>query len=109
VGQGQGSQGNLANLELRHGFGAKFKAAAFYDFAHVTTFKNANFAGAPATNNYNLQGAGISLDWEGPGHLELKLIGARRLSAPPAAVVNNFANNSGVSRNRGWLVASVPF
>jgi hemolysin activation/secretion protein len=109
VGLGEGSQGNMTNFELREKVSEHTSIVGFYDVAKVQTLKNANFAGAPATNVYTIQGDGVGVNWEGMSHLEIKATVAHRLGTPPASVATTFSNNGGISKNRAWLTAALPF
>ncbi len=105
-----GTQGNLVNLELRYRLLPNLVLTGFYDWGCITVNKNNSYYGAPALNQYNLDGAGVSVAWSGPAGLTLKVIYARRLGDNPNPDANTGNDQDGsLVRDRFWLTASLPF
>lgn len=106
-GQGAASQGNLTSIELRQSLPFQTMVAAFYDIGNVQTLKfntpNINY------NSYVLQGYGLSLLWYGPYGFNVKGVWAHRSGNLSPGVANYLSQNGGLSQNRFWINASLPF
>lgn len=107
-GQGAASQGNLTTLELRHSLPYQTQITGFYDIANVQAWKFNNPAVSQYSNNYVLQGAGLSLAWLGPYNLNVKGTFAMRTGGLSQSVTNFLTQNGGLSSNRFWLTATLP-
>jgi hemolysin activation/secretion protein len=107
-GQGAASQGNLTTFELRQNLPYDTQLAGFYDIGNVDTWKNNNLAVNSVSNNYVLQGYGLSLSWLGPYNTNIKGIWAQRTGPLSPSVTNYLNQNGGLSANRFWLTASIP-
>ena len=106
-GQGAASQGNLTTVELRQNLPFNSQLAGFYDIGNVQTWKF-NPAVNTVSNNYVLQGYGLSLMWVGPYNINIKGTWAQR-TGPLSQSVSNYLNqNGGISASRYWLTASIP-
>ncbi len=106
-GQGAGSQGNLTTVELRHDLPYQTQVAGFYDIGNVQTWKF-NPAINTVSNNYVLQGAGVSLAWLGPYNLNVKGAFAMRTGGLTQSVTNYLTQNGGISSHRFWITATLP-
>lgn len=106
-GQGAASQGNLTTLELRHALPYQTQVAGFYDIGNVQTWKF-NPAINTVSNNYVLQGAGVSLAWLGPYNLNVKGAFAMRTGGLSSSVTNYLTQNGGISSHRFWVTATLP-
>ncbi len=109
AGQGNANQANLLSAELIESLPFNFSLSQFYDYANIQTYKQSNFSGAPTENDYSLQGVGTSLGWTGARGLKLKAVWALRVGNLPTSVHETLMNNGGLSSNRFWLNASLPF
>lgn len=106
-GQGAASQGNLASLELRQSLPFQTMVAAFYDIGNVQMQKfntqHINY------NSYILQGYGLSLVWYGPYGFNVKGVWAHRSGTLNSNVASYLNQNGGLSQNRFWINAALPF
>lgn len=109
VSEAGGSSGQLANVELRWRLGDGWRASGFVDWGHITTYVNADFNGAPTPNSYSLKGAGLSVDYTGPGGLDASFVWARRLGDNPSASAAGRDQDGSLERNRFWLLVSQQF
>jgi hemolysin activation/secretion protein len=107
-GQGAASQGNLTTVELRKNLPYDTQLAGFYDIGNVETWKVNNPAVNGVSNNYVLQGYGLSLTWVGPYNMNVKGTWAQRTGPLSQSVTNYLNQNGGTSLNRFWLTASLP-
>lgn len=106
-GQGAASEGQLYSLELRQQLTPQWQLTYFYDEARVTRFKFP--AADQADNRHTLSGAGASVAWTAPAGVHVKATWARRTGALSASLANTLAQQGGLSRDRFWLAATVPF
>lgn len=94
-----GDTGVLGSIEFRHSlglvWGGQSQAIAFVDSAHVTVNKN-TWSGVTGANSATLSGAGLGLNWAGPGLWSAKTYVAAPIGSPPSVV----ASTSSV---RGWV------
>jgi hemolysin activation/secretion protein len=108
-----GSIGQLLNVELRWQLPEGVNLTAFYDHGSVTPNVSNSFAGAPALNAWNLQGAGVAVNWNLTSGVTLQATYARRIGDNPnpiTTVVNQGADQDGTLRlDRLWLTASAAF
>ena len=107
-GQGAASQGNLTTVELRQNLPFNSQVAGFYDIGNVQTWKFNNPAVNGVSNNYVLQGYGLSLMWIGPYNVNIKGTWAQRAGPLSPSVTNYLNQNGGTSANRFWVTASIP-
>jgi len=65
--EGQGDHGLMANIELKHGFSKTLEGMIFYDWGWVQQYQNTystwNQNNPTLKNIYQLQGAGVGLNW----------------------------------------------
>ncbi len=108
-GQGAASQGNLTTIELRQNLPYQTQLSAFYDLGNVQTWKFNNPTINGVANNYPLQGLGLSFSWIGPYNFNFKATWAQRTGSLPSSVSNYLTQNGGLSPNRFWVTATVPF
>jgi hemolysin activation/secretion protein len=107
--EGGGAQGTLLSVELRYNPITEIQLAAFWDIGSVQVNKFNKIIGAAKPNNGTLQGAGLTLAWNGPYNLIFNATWATRIGSNP------FANDAGQnqdgssSKNRFWLNASIGF
>ncbi len=106
--EGGGSEGELANLELRWKLPLSFNFAAFYDYGRIIINKDNGFAGAAALNDYSLKGAGLSLAWQS-GNVTLKASYSRRIGDNPNPTATGTDQDGSFVRDRLWLWATIPF
>ncbi|MCC7596124.1 ShlB/FhaC/HecB family hemolysin secretion/activation protein [Janthinobacterium sp. FW305-129] len=98
-----GDTGYVGTVEMRHDLGAmpfgKWQVLAFADSAHVKVNRH---PWTRAENSATLSGAGVGLNWAGPGQWRASVSVATRLGAVPSML----ARPSSV---RAWLVAGKGF
>lgn len=107
--EGGGSEGTLLNLELRWRVRGDLVLTGFYDWGSIRINHDNNFAGAAMPNRYELDGAGVSLGWIGPGGINLKAAYARRLGDNPNPTATGKDQDGSLTRDRVWLLATLPF
>ena len=65
--EGQGDHGLMANFELKHGFSKTLEGMIFYDWGwvqqHQNTYSTWNQNNPTLKNIYQLQGAGVGINW----------------------------------------------
>ena len=111
--EGGGSEGQTFTLELRDRLWDVWTLAGFYDYGHVTVYRNnQDILGGPLSvqNAFSLRGAGLSVAWQGIPGVDVKLSVARRILDNPIANPKTLADSDGTLRlNRVWLNANVAF
>ena len=107
-GQGAATQGNLTTVELRRNLPYQTQVAGFYDIGNVQAWKFNNPAVSQYSNNYVLQGAGVSLTWLGPYNLNVKGAFAMRTGGLSPSATNYLTQNGGLSSHRFWVTATLP-
>lgn len=107
--EGGGSDGQMVNLELRRKLTKGFSLTGFYDYGHVTVNRNNNFIGAPALNNYSLQGYGLVLGWQADSGLSVKATWARRIGNNPNPTATGLDQDGSLHRDRLWVSGMMPF
>lgn len=114
--EGGGSQGSLANIELRKQLSDTHTLTTFYDQGHITTFKENNFVFGQGLNSgvnpnqFSLQGYGFTLGWQEAGKFDVRATWARRIGANPIANLVNGLDGDGTKKiNRVWLSGSLIF
>jgi hemolysin activation/secretion protein len=100
-GEGSGSSGQLAALELRWRVTPGATFTGFYDWGHVS-----NDDGSPS---YSLQGAGLGVSWQTPVGATVKAVWAHRIGDNPNPTATGTDQDGTLSLNRWWFTASLPF
>ncbi|CAN1572302.1 FhaC Hemolysin activation/secretion protein [Burkholderiaceae bacterium] len=103
-----GSEGRTLTTELRQRLGDRLTLTGFHDYGWVKLNRNPVSA-APAVGNYNLQGYGLSLAWQGPSGIDLKGTVAKRMGTNPAANAAGLDSDGTLKTHRVWLNALVSF
>lgn len=107
--EGGGSQGQLANLELRGRLGASSTVTGFYDYGRVTVNTNNSYTGAPPLNKYALKGYGIAYGYIASPDISLKVTVARRIGNNPNPTTSGNDQDGTLVKTRLWLNANVAF
>ena len=98
-----GDSGYLGTLELRHALGQALRGqgqlVAFVDSQHVTINQN---PWSPGDNNVTLSGAGIGLNWAGPGQWSAKASVATPIGTTPVQAEDT-------ASTRIWIEISTRF
>ena len=103
VGEGMGSDGELATLEFRHKLTAGTTLSEFYDWGHVRPWHNGSAAGAPAVNSAILHGYGLSLATKLDSGITLKGTWAHRLGNEVNTAAMPRGHDGHYDRNRLWM------
>ncbi|KDB08767.1 Polypeptide-transport-associated domain protein ShlB-type [Burkholderia sp. lig30] len=109
IGEGGGSDGQLINLELRWRLRYGVSLSGFYDWGHVTVNHDNNFPGASPLNSYQLQGAGLGVQWQPGRGVNLGVTWAHRIGANPNATAFGKDQDGSHISNRVWLTGSLSF
>jgi hemolysin activation/secretion protein len=107
--EGGGAQGNLFSVELRFNPLREVQLAAFYDVGNVQVNKFNDHPAAASPNDGTLQGAGLSLSWNGPYNVIVNATWATRIGSNPFANDASQNQDGSSSKNRFWLNASIGF
>jgi hemolysin activation/secretion protein len=105
--EGGGSDGQLANLELRWRLPRNFTLAGFYDWGRVRV-NHDNYANTNP-NSYDLKGAGLALAWQASPAVNIKATWARRIGDNPNPTASGNDQDGSLHKNRWWLTASLSF
>jgi hemolysin activation/secretion protein len=103
-----GSEGRTLTTELRQRLADRWTLTGFHDYGWVKLNRNP-VSPAPALGNYNLQGYGFSLAWQGPYGVDLKGTVAKRMGTNPAANTAGLDSDGTLKTHRVWLNAVVSF
>ncbi len=106
--EGSGDEGLLANLGWRHQFNQALQVEAFYDAGRVRRAKRA-YTGSGDPASFNLQGAGVAVDWAPIEALHVNATVAQRLKANPAALPNGRDSDGTRREPRVWLGVTYSF
>jgi hemolysin activation/secretion protein len=105
VGEGAGSQGELATFELRQRLSAKTTLAEFYDVGRIRPWQNAGTTQPGGT----LSGFGLSLSHKLDSDINLKATWARSIGDTPERSIMPVNSNGEYDRNRFWLSLDARF
>ena len=105
VGEGAGSQGEIANFELRQRLSAKTTLAEFYDVGRIRSWENAGVSQRGGT----LSGFGLSLSHKLDSDINLKATWARTTGDTPDSSIMPVKSNGEYDRNRFWLSLDARF
>ena len=102
--EGSGSEGQLANIELRWRLPLpeNITITGFYDLGHVSKTDT-------TPTSYTLKGAGISSSYTTKSGLNLKATWARRIGDNPNPAANGDDQDGTLHKNRFWLQATTQF
>ena len=80
--EGAGAMGYLTTIEIKRLLGKNIEASLFYDYGRTMLYKflwaNWNSANTAISNNYSLEGYGLSLDWTLMDNVKLNVLHARK-------------------------------
>lgn len=106
--EGGGSEGRTLTTELRHRLADRWTVTGFYDYGWAVV--NPRTASTPANpGNYNLQGYGLSVAWQGPAGMDLKVTAAQRINTNPLQTAQGMDTDGSHKALRLWANASVTF
>jgi hemolysin activation/secretion protein len=109
TGEGAGSDGEIATIELRYNLNESTTISGFYDWGRVSLMHDANFPGGPKNNSYMLSGYGMGLTHTTPRGVQYRAIWARRDSENPNPTQTGQDQDGTLDRNRFWLQILIPF
>ena len=104
-----GSEGQLANLELRSRWGASSTLTGFYDYGRVTINTHNDYSGAPSLNQYALKGYGLAYGFIASPAISLKVTLARRIGNNPNPTPLGLDQDGTLVKTRVWFNANVAF
>jgi hemolysin activation/secretion protein len=107
--EGGGSQGQLANLELRSRLGTSSTLTGFYDYGRVTVNTKNDYSGAPSLNKYALKGYGFAYGFIASPAISLKVTLARRIGHNPNPTASGNDQDGTLVKTRVWFNANVAF
>lgn len=99
--EGSGSEGWVANVEIRKILPYSLLLTGFYDHGQVD-----NFAGS---RDYRMHGGGVSLAWQSDFGLNVKGTVARRMDENPNPVTGGQDQDGSLVRDRIWLSSTYSF
>jgi hemolysin activation/secretion protein len=102
--EGSGSDGALANIELRWRAWQNLMLTGFYDIGQVRDTGLGN-----NLEEYTLKGAGLAANWTTDFGLNLKATWARRIGDNPNPTNTGRDQDSTLDKDRLWLQASFAF
>ena len=100
-GEGSGSRGYVATLELRWRLSPTVNVTGFYDQGSV-----GNDDGTPS---YSLAGAGLGATWATPAGATFKAVWAQRIGSNPNPSATGTDQDGTLVPDRWWLSLSLPF
>jgi hemolysin activation/secretion protein len=106
---GGGSAGVLSALEWTQKWPAGVSSTLFYDWGHVTVNVQNNFPGAPAVNDYALQGGGAALGWQHRSGLNARATWAYRVGDNPNPDAKGNDQDGTLTMNRIWVEMGYAF
>lgn len=113
--EGAGSEGLIANLELRWTLPESLTCSetitlvGFYDWGRAGVNVDNEYPGRPAPNSYALQGGGVSVVWASSLGIEFTVMWAHRVGENPNPNARGADQDNSLVRNRLWLVTGLSF
>lgn len=108
-GEGSGTSGSMANVDLSWQLPAGFGLTGFYDIGVIKINADNNYPGASALNGYRLAGAGLTLSRQLQAGFNVKATWARRIGDNPNPTATGKDQDGSLQRNRVWLIANLAF
>jgi hemolysin activation/secretion protein len=106
--EGAGAMGYLTTLEIKRLLGNNIEAALFYDYGRTMLYKflwtGWNDANTAISNNYSLEGYGVSLDWNIIENVKLNFLHARKLGSNQGKDASG-NDSDGLSKDRRTLLS----
>jgi hemolysin activation/secretion protein len=109
VDEGGGSEGTMANLEVRQKLPEGVAATGFFDWGRIIVNRNNGFSGGAGPNGYSLKGAGLSLAWMSDFGLNLKATWSHRIGGNPNPTATGRDQDGSLDVNRWWVSATQAF
>ena len=102
--EAQGDQGWLGTIEGRHNLTQEWQATVFYDMGRIMVNRYPGFLAQRLTPNlYNLQGAGLGLNYTLTAKMTARFMIAQQIGGNPGANFNGNNNDGTSARTRGWI------
>jgi hemolysin activation/secretion protein len=108
-GEGSGTSGNMANVDLSWQLPSGFGLTGFYDIGVIKINADNNYVGASALNSYRLAGTGLTLSRQFQAGFNVKATWARRIGDNPNPTATGKDQDGSLQRNRVWLIANLTF
>ena len=106
--EGAGAMGYLTTIELKKLLGNNIEAGLFYDYGRTMLYKflwaGWNDANPAISNNYSLEGYGLSLDWTVMDNVKLNILHARKSGDNQGRDANR-NDSDGLSKDRRTLLS----
>ena len=106
--EGAGAMGYLTTFEIKRLLGNNIEAGLFYDYGRTMLYKflwtDWNAANTSISNNYSLEGYGVSLDWNIMENVKLNFLHARKLGSNQGKDTSG-NDSDGLSKDRRTLLS----
>ena len=106
--EGAGAMGYLTTVEIKRLLGNNIEAGLFYDYGRTMLYKflwtDWNAANTSISNNYSLEGYGVSLDWNIMENVKLNFLHARKLGSNQGKDTSG-NDSDGLSKDRRTLLS----
>ena len=106
--EGAGAMGYLTTFEIKRLLGNNIEAGLFYDYGRTMLYKflwtDWNAANTAISNNYSLEGYGVSLDWNIMENVKLNFLHARKLGSNQGKDTSG-NDSDGLSKDRRTLLS----
>ena len=106
--EGAGAMGYLTTVEIKRLLGNNIEAGLFYDYGRTMLYKflwtDWNAANTAISNNYSLEGYGVSLDWNIMENVKLNFLHARKLGSNQGKDTSG-NDSDGLSKDRRTLLS----
>ena len=106
--EGAGAMGYLTTFEIKRLLGNNIEAGLFYDYGRTMLYKflwtDWNAANTSISNNYSLEGYGVSLDWNITENVKLNFLHARKLGSNQGKDTSG-NDSDGLSKDRRTLLS----
>ena len=107
--EGAGSQGYIANFEIRKALPQNLTLTGFYDIGHAKQYVN-NYPSVNADpNGYTLKGYGLSLAWNGPQNSYFSVAVAKRIGENPNRTSTDKDLDGSEKDNFVWVRGGITF
>ncbi len=107
--EGGGSEGVMANVELRQRLSGTFSLSGFYDWGKVHVLRTVPTSSSKALNTFALQGGGLTLTWQPDPRAQARVTWARRVGENPNATATGLDQDGTLMLNRLWAGARLTF
>ena len=107
--EGGGTEGVMANVELRQRLSDTVSVAGFYDWGEVHVLRTVPTASSKDRNNFALQGGGLTLTWQPDPRAQARITWAQRVGENPNPTAKGLDQDGTLVRNRLWAGVRIAF